>query len=186
MTVWSGWQAQLLSAASLPGSSENSAFLSDWHSSANSNCTNNPVDISRTATGATNCHPLTGARTAKNYTSHGQAASAFDQELHSGNFPHLLAALNSGTPYHVPSAHDVIADLIVWGSETFAYQLSQNYGPPSGGGGGGGGFKNAQALKGWHSLQLSVNRDMRPTLADSNRKIRRALQSLSRAHRVKG
>lgn len=185
MSSWAGWQSQLLSAANLPGTSSNSAFLSDWNNSANSNCQNNPVDISRSATGATDCRPLTTSRTAKNYTSHAQAASTFAQQLQSGNFPHLFAALNSGTPYSVPSPHDVIADLILWGSASFAYMLSQNYGPPSGGGDGSVNIHAPQVLRGWKDVRHSAQTVMPEALRSSDKAIRRALQQLARARKVR-
>lgn len=186
MATWAGWQAQLLKAASVPDSPGNEAFLGDWHDSANSNCKNNPVDISRAATGATNCHKLTATRTAKNYASHAQAATAFNRELRSGNFPHLLAALKSGDPYNASDPHNVIADLIVWGSVAFAFMLQQNYGPPSGGGGGGGGgSKSVRAHSGWADLRHSINHNMPRALNKSNRNVRAALRSLSHGRKVR-
>lgn len=183
MGAWSGWQDDLRKAAGLPDTPDNSTFLADWHASADSNCGNNPVDISYKSRGSSNCKRLTSARTAQKYPSHSAAAQAFGSELHSGTFPHLLAALHSGNPYDVPSPHDVIADLIKWGSETFAFELQQNYGPPHGGGGGG---VNAPHLhKGWNDFRHTVNKRLPATVHSIAKYNRAALQNLSHARRVR-
>jgi len=185
VATWQGWQTDLLKAAGLPTSADNRTFLTDWGAAEKTNCTNNPVVISFKARGSTNCKPLTNTRTAQNYQNHGQAGSAFSNQLHSGNFPHLLGALRDGTPFSVPSPHDVIADLIVWGAVNYAFQLEQNYGPgqpppPSGGGG----VHDSHALNGWNDLRHVVNHDMRPALLYSQRTTAAALRRLGHARKV--
>lgn len=183
MATWSGWIQQFLAAANLPDTGGNNTFLGDWNSSADSNCRNNPLDLSHKTGASTNCKALTGSRTAQNYTSHTQAATSFDAQLHSGNFPHLLGALASGSPYGVSDQQGVMADLVRWGSEKFAYELTQNFGPPHGGPGGG--IVDADALKGWQDIRHSVNRNMPAALRHSDRQMVRALHALGRARKVK-
>jgi hypothetical protein len=185
VATWSGWQDQLLKAAGLPTSSDNETFLSDWNKSADSNCQNNPVDISHATSGSTNCKKLTTTRTAQNYAGHAGAASAFRAEIQSGNYPHLRAALASGKPYNVSDSHDVIGDLIVWGSEKFAFELTNNYGQPQPQPPTGGQIRAPHALGGWGDMQRSVNRNLPATLKQSNRYTVRALQSLARARKVR-
>jgi len=186
MAAWSGWITDLLAAAKLPYTQGNQTWMGDWHNSADSNCKNNPVDISRGATGATNCHKLTGTRTAKNYRSHGSAQTAFNGQLRSGNFPHLLAALKSGDPYGVAKPADVITDLEKWGSLTFAFELTQNYGPPHGQPPPpSGNIKAPQVHTGWRDLQHSFNSHMRQELDQAHRTTNAALRTLQKARKVR-
>lgn len=158
MGVWTGFQQELLSAANLPTAEATQQFLYDWSQHTASDCRNNPVDVSRAATNATNCHKLTSARTAKNYPSHGSVAGAFSRQIHSGAFPALLAALRTADPYQSPHPPAVVADLRKWGSPKFAtyYANNSQAGSGAGGGGGGGSISTPKGHKGFNDFQKAL------------------------------
>lgn len=187
MATWVGWQAQFLEAAGLPTDEAVQNLLFDWSQHAASSCRNNPIDVSRAASGASNCHRLTASRTAKNYTSHGQAASAFAHEINSGNFPHLLAQLGFADPYEAPSVSAVTAELRKWGSPAFAsfFQAHAHSGSGSGGGGGGGGPGEPHVHKGWADLARSLNSRAPRALSRSSHLVRQALRASSHGGRVR-
>jgi hypothetical protein len=100
VSTWAGWEADLLTHAGIPNTANNRRFLDDWHSHAETNCKNNPIDLSVRSAGATNCHtlPAVTAR-AQNYSTTGNAVHAFDVQIHQNAYQHLLAALLTGNPY---------------------------------------------------------------------------------------
>lgn len=187
MAVWSGWQFELLRAAGLPANESSGNFLFDWSQHSASDCRNNPIDVSRAATGATNCHKLTSARTAKNYTSHSSAAGAFSRQIHSGAFPALLAALRTADPYQAPSPAAVVRDLRTWGSPAFAnyYSSHSNVSSGGGGGGGGGGAGQPHVHKGWAHLRKSLNHNAPKQLAKAQKLTRQALRATSHGGKVR-
>lgn len=186
MTSWSGWEAAFLAAASLPDTANNRKFLGDWQTHSNTDCTNNPIDLSRTMPGSTNCGSLPGGtRHAQHYTTHAQAAKAFDEELRSGNFPHLLAALLSGNPYTVSVPNDVAIDISRWGSGIFEVIYHGETGAPEGGGGGPVILKAPQALAGWHDLRKTFNNKLPTVLGEVEKMNRRSLQVLASIRRVR-
>lgn len=188
MAVWNGWQIELLKAANLPADETHGNFLFDWHSHASSNCGNNPIDISRGMPGATNCKRLTPNRTAKNYTSRAQAALAFSREIHSGNYPNLLAALGFADPYQSPKPAAVVADIEKWGSRSFAsyYATHSSTGDGSGGGSGAGSVELPKGHRGYHDFQKSLAHYL-PTKARRSKIIRqRVLRKLGAPRKVIG
>ena len=186
MAVWTGWQADLLGRAGLPTAEITQEFLYDWHTHSASDCRNNPIDISHGASGATNCHKLTPTRTAKNYASHSTASGAFSAEIHSGNFPALLRALNSAIPYQQPSISAVVSDLRKWGSPGFATFYKNHANTGSGGGqGGGGSAAQPHVHKGWHDIRRSVNSRMPRALEKVEHLTRQALRATSHGAKVR-
>lgn len=186
MGAWAGFQVEFEAAAGLPEGEVNQEFLYDWSQHAASDCRNNPIDVSHSAAGATNCKKLTSTRTAKNYTSHASAAHAFSQQIHSGNFPALLHALNSAIPYQQPSPKAVASDLRKWGSPAFATYYLAHAGTGSGGGqGGGGGAGQPHVHKGWHDIRRSVNTRMPKALAHVQHLTRQALRATSHGGKVR-
>lgn len=164
MTTWGGWQTEFLTAAQVPNTTNNRRFLDDWASHAETNCRNNPVDLSAKVSGSTNCHslPAITAR-AQNYTTHGNAAHAFYVQTHAGSSKALLAALASGNPYTVDDTGAVATDLSAWGSQGFAQRyFAETAGQR--GGGGGGGPTAPHSTKAWGQLQNQVNRQLPTTL----------------------
>jgi hypothetical protein len=182
MSVWAGWQHQLLNAAGVPTGGDNDAFMTDWHQHATTNCTNNPVDISRNISGASACKLTSNPnRRARNYASHDQAAGQFNAQLRSGSFPHLLAALESGSPYNPTGSDKVGADLIAWGSAKFAAA----YGAEINAQIGGGVLRGPHALGGWKALRKSINKGMPEALGYSQHVTTRTLRSLAKARKVR-
>ena len=183
MTTWAGWEADFLSAVSLPNTGNNRAFLSSWASNAtHPNLKDNPVDLHLKEPGSTNgpAGPGTGQHF-QNYPSHVWARTAWDGQLTSGKYPHLHGALESGDPYGVSDFLDVEGDLNVWGSGPFGsvYVNDARTGPP-------GSIPFAAMHKGWADLQHSVNRNMPAALRHSRRVRQAALTELRRARKVRG
>lgn len=183
MGVWSGWQAQLCGVATVPNNADNRGFLTDWHNRAATNCRNNPVDIHLRISGSRDCRKLFNPNTySQNYANPDQAAGQFRAQLHSGNYPDLLDALQSGDPYGVADAKAVKVsnDLVRWGSGEFAHFYgTQTFGAS-------GGDLNAPGLhKGWHDLRRTTNKHAPDSLHKANKSIHRALRELSKARRVR-
>ena len=169
----------LLDAAGLDHGQTNTTFLTKWHANASSDCRNNPVDISRTAGGSSKCQQLTATRAAQTFSSPADAADAFAGQIHSGNFPHLLALLKSAEPPTTNTYADVSADLRKWGSASYAGYIAQHYGPlPVG-------IGAPQAHRGWSALQDSLNRKMRPSLQQASKSTDAALRHLAKARKVR-
>lgn len=182
MSVWSGWQADLLAAAKFPNSTANRDFLTAWHQHATSNCTRNPVDISKQAGKWTACKHLDQGRTANNYGDQTSAEHAFAGQIYGGEF----GALNSGffnNSLSVSTASSVvIAEVALWGSGDFAAFLTQQ---SSNAGGGGSGVKAPGIHKGWTELRKSVNTNLPDSFRHSDKLARAALRSLSHARKVR-
>jgi hypothetical protein len=186
MAVWSGFETELLQAANVSTATMTVQFMDDWNYAASSDCENNPVDISHVLGTRRNCHKLTASRTAQNYTTHTHAATAFSDQLHSGNFPHLLAALKTSNPYNYSDPAGVVADLKTWGSPKQAAYYQKFATGGSGGGGPGGGSGSApHAHTGWADLQRSVNQKLPAAMNRADKDARDALRSLAKAHKVR-
>src|SRR5690242_5558457 len=96
MPTWRGWRQEFLTAAQIAVNAQRLAFLADWAAHAHTNCANNPIDLSwPLGRQSSDCADLGRSTMAQRYTTHPNAAQAFNQELHSGQYPHLLAALRS-------------------------------------------------------------------------------------------
>lgn len=164
MATWSGWIQQFLSAANFPNTDGNRTWLSEWAQNANTNCRNNPIDLSRKQGGSSACSKLTDSRTAQNYTSHAQAAAAFINQINSGNFPNLLAGMKAGDPFARATLPAVLGDLLTWGSSQWEKHLENEFGVTPGGGGigGGGNFTPTatNVYKSWGDIQTSINRNL--------------------------
>jgi hypothetical protein len=182
VATWTGWEAEFLTAAQVPNTAENRLFLDEWAAHAETNCRNNPIDLSAQTAGASNCHalPAVTAR-AQNYTTHGNAAHAFFVETHRASSTALINALESGDPFTVNNTGSVAANLTAWGSQTFAqFYFNQTAGQRGGGVG-----NTTDALKGWKHMRKSFNHHMPDALNYSERQGVRALHSLARARKVK-
>lgn len=182
MATWSGWQTEFLTAAQVQNTADNRRFLSEWASNANTNCKNNPVDLTASVAKSTNCHSLPSITAkAQNYTSHGNAAHAFYVQTHRSGQTALLAALKSGNPYTVDNTGNVAQDLSSWGSQTFAQIY---FAETAGQRGGGGGTDNyaPHTTKAWGDLRHQVNQTMPTTLRRVGR-LQTATSTALRRHR---
>ena len=46
MPTWSGWVQDFLTAAGFPNTADNRKFLAEWAAHSNTDCGNNPIDLS--------------------------------------------------------------------------------------------------------------------------------------------
>jgi hypothetical protein len=177
--TWNGWQNSLIVDAQIPITDANKNLLGMMNSFAPQTCLNNPVGISHTAQGTTNCTKVTVTRYAQNYTSHSQAVSAFTAQLKSGNYPNLLDAFNSGDPFGVSNPDKVAADLVNWETGVGdAYlsavgESSAAVGTPAG------------VHKGWADVRRTINHNAPASLDKSDKAIAAALRHLNHARKVK-
>ena len=182
MSTWPGWQADLLSHSGIPNTTNNRRFLSDWHSHAETNCANNPIDLSVTDFDGKDCADLPGLiAKAQRYPTTAAGSHAFDTQIHQAAYAALLSVMMTGNPYTATGSGLASEALSAWGSETFAQRyFAETANAP----GRGGGIVDGDALRGWTDLQRSINKRMPAALAASQATTRRALRSLGRTHRV--
>jgi hypothetical protein len=186
MATWSGWQNEFLNRANIIVTPPNRDLLDSWAKNAHTDCTNNPIDLSHQLAGATNCGTLPGIFAhAKHYTSHAQAATAFNDEIHAAFARALLDAMNTGNPYQVSNASDVGSVFVSWGSDKMlnVYLNAAAAGgpgaPPPGGSG------STDIHHGWNSVRRSLNKNWPHSLNTSERNVHAALRSLSHSRKVK-
>lgn len=179
---WNQWTDQFCAAAQVPHNSQNISFLEGWNDFANTSCRNNPIDLSRSEPGSTNCHKLPGGKTAKNYTSHARAANAFRDQLNSGSYQFLYSYLLGKLDNTKPNIAHAVDDLIEWGSTKYAQVVADAAGVPYPGTGGG---STVHFHKGWDDLRRSVNRRYPRALTDSKKFTDAALRKLAHASRVR-
>ena len=181
--MWTGWQADLLTHSGIPNTGHNRSFLSDWHSRAETNCHDNPVDLSVPAGTSTNCAGLPGVVAhAQAYPTTGDAVHAWDVQIHQGAYADLLSVMLSGNPYTAVGTGLASEAITAWGSERFAQRyFTETANAP----GRGGGIVDGDALKGWSDLQRSFNKRMPTALTASQATTARALRVLGRARKVK-
>ena len=182
MATWSGWDTDFLAAASLPNTAANRRFMDDWANNATApGCANNPIDLTHKETGSKNCHATgqTGV-SIQRYTNHTWARTAFNTEIHSGKYAHLLAALKSGNPYTVKDAGAVASDLGSWTSVKFG----NTYLAETQTGGTSASFA-PHATRGWADLQRSINRGGPTALRKISGFSRATSTTLARRRRVK-
>lgn len=182
MSVWTGWQADLLNAAGFPNSAANRTFLSAWHQHATSNCTRNPVDISKQTGSWTACKHLDAGRTANNYGNQKSAEDAFKGQVFGSEY----LSLNEGFFNSSLDASDadpgVIAEIRVWGSAAFADFLQKQ---AAGAGGGGAGVNAPGIHKGWSELRKSISPGLTGAVREASKMSTASLRSLSRARKVR-
>lgn len=189
MSTWNGWATDFLAAASLPNTTDNRRFMSDWGNFANHpGLTNNPVDLHQDEPGATNgpAGPGVGQHfqnyhDAQNIDAHTWARTAFNTQIHVYTYRHLLGAIRSGNPYKYSDWQKAITELALWGSTNYAdvYLNNVQAGGPQN-------VSAPQALKGWRDLQHTVSVDMPKALKRSQTARTRALRRLSGKHKVGG
>lgn len=116
--TFSGWEQAILRGIGAPVNTATIAFLDAWHSFEQSGATNNPLNTTQTASGASNFN----SAGVKNYPNASIGASATTRTLLNGRYPNVLAALRSGNPFSYFIAHGsaVSSQLNTWGSGNFA------------------------------------------------------------------
>ena len=186
MSVWGGWEADLLTHSGIPNTANNRRFLDDWHSHAETNCRRNPVDLSVKSAGASNCHSLPGVTArAQNYSTTGNAVHAWDTQIHQSGYKALLAAMMTGDPYTASNTGQASQDLTAWGSQTFAHTYFNETGGAPGRGGGGGTVRAPHALNAWADLRTTMNRGLPSMLRTVSKLNRQTSRQIARKRRVK-
>lgn len=186
MATWTGWQIQFFNAANILNTPPNQRFLSAWASHATSpSCKNNPIDLSHARSGSSNCAKNTGINPwTQRYTSHGNAAAAFDAEIHAAWAHAILSALNSGNPFQVKNYSDVGSALVSWGSvKMFNWYMGQMQ-SGSGSGSGSGGVA-PQTHRAWSDLQRSIDKRLPAALRSAEKASLAALRASGRARKVR-
>ena len=178
MPTWTGWQNQFLGAIGAPKSADNRGFLNLWAVHANTNCQNNPIDLSHADGGSTDCETLPGAKIAQAYPNHAAAVDAFKRQV--GGYENLALGLAQDKIADATASGGVISDLRQWGSTNYATWLEQQATAAGLGPGSATGFH-----KGWHDLRRSVNSHFPAALKDANKSNAAALRSLRRARKVR-
>lgn len=182
MSVWNGWQSDLLKTAGFPNSAANQQFLTAWHQHATSNCKLNPVDISKQVSGYSVCHHLDPGRTANNYPSQAAAEAAFKGQVFGSEYITLNAGFFNNDLDVTNASASLVAEIQTWGSADFAAYLQNQTTAASGGSAG---VKSPGIHKGWSELRKSVSGSLIGAVSDSGKLTRTALRSLERARRVK-
>jgi hypothetical protein len=191
MPTWSGWDSAFLTTANLPDNGTTRAFLDEWAQNANTNCDNNPIDLSHglpapVASHATDCKKLPGGRVAKKYASHLDAAHAFDLQIHSAAFSTLLAAFQSGDPYPLGKFPGLPDELAGWGSYAFAVKIAKDFQLPTPAVGGVTSTTTTPGVhKGWSDVRTSMNTKWPNALRASDKAAAAALRALHKASKVK-
>lgn len=189
MSTWKGWEAQLVKTLGVGDTLQVGDLFTTWSKQVSQKCDNNPLAASRHATGSSNCRTLGNGKHAQNYKDHASAIDATTAQLRDGDYPHLWAAIKSGSPYEASSPQAVADDLTKWGAAAAgaAYQIEVAQGSYGGGGGGGGGSppKAAHLHKGWADIRRSVNNKMPAALRNSQRSLHAGLRTVARARKVR-
>ena len=186
MATWTGWEVQFFNAARILNTPPNQRFLTAWAAHATSpTCGNNPIDLSVSTGGSSNCANGTGIHPhTMRYPTHSQAASAFDIEIHQSWAHAILQALDSGNPFQVKNYSDVGSALVSWGSVHFFDWYMAQMQAGSGGGSGGGGIA-PQTHRAWSDLQRSVDKRLPAALHAAEKASLAALRATSRARKVR-
>lgn len=181
MPTWTGWQTQFLRAAGVIVTPPNLHLLNAWANHAATNCARNPIDLSATRPGSSDCAALRNLTPkAQRYTSHASAAAAFHDELHDGFARPLLAAMNTGNPYDVDNSQEVANVFLAWGSDAMhdAYLKGIPAQTDSG-------STSAPGVhKGWSDIRHSINKKAPASLTASHKQIAAALRLTAKARRL--
>lgn len=188
MSTWVGWQAELISELGVHGTTQVRHLLNEWASEIPTACHANPLAASRHIRGSSDCLTLRNGKAAQSYPTHARGITATAEQLKSGSYPHLWAAIKSGAPYNFADYHQVANDLTKWGAAAAgaAYLITVQSGQFAGGAGGGKAQPPAAARLhgGYADLQRSVNRHFPRALHNSHRSIDAGLRSVHRARKV--
>lgn len=102
-----------------PETQENIKFLDEWHAYEGGAAAYNPLNTTLRMPGATNYN----SAGVQQYVSAAQGAEATVLTLENGYYPHVLAALKSGSPYTYQDRAGLVANIKTWGTTSFANAL---------------------------------------------------------------
>ncbi len=176
MSVWSGWEGDLLTALGFKHTQNDIDFLDLWHNLGTDAGKNNPIDATEAWAGSTVIDDF-GIR---DYPTHAAGTGATAKQLHKSEYAAILAALKSGNPYGVSDYAKVAAELKTWGSVTFADAYTSEAQPQVGQG-----LPAPQTHKGWKSLRHSVNTNLPHSLGHSDKMVHKARNELAQARKVR-
>lgn len=186
MPTWSGWIIQFLNAAHTLNTPPNQTFMSEWASHDHPSCKNSPITLSTKVTGSSNCGAtVTPMGHTQQYSTHQQAAHAFNLQIHVPVVNDILKALDTGNPFQISNRDPVVTALHTWGSPGFAQWYKNATGQGGTGGGGGVSGRAPDIMTAWRQLQHSINKDLPHAVKQSRRMTQEALRELHRSHKVR-
>ena len=180
----------MLGRLGYPDTASNVQFLATWQHYEGGSATDNPLNTTQPAAGATNYNSVG----VKNYTSQTQGAQATVTTLRNGHYPAILAALKTGDPYTYIDPNGVAADIRTWGTGNFAASYLLSAGSFTGQGGtpppaittDTSQYRPAVSFNGYADLRNSVSRHIPTQLRRAQRNGEIALQLLAKKTRVAG
>lgn len=159
MTVWAGWDTQLLSQLDAQNTGANRSFVGEWAKADGTACARNPLAATVPLADSTNCKQVTGAVYVQAYSTHAHAVAATTKQLEEPPFAPILAALKTGNPFTYANWQEVVGALGTWGAHAYAVQYGNEAQAVQGRAGGGGTISSdaSRSLAGYKhfSQQLS-------------------------------
>jgi|SRR6185437_5972370 len=111
MSIWQGWEQELLAAIGAPSTPQNISFLDAWANAEGGSASYNPMNTTQPASGAMDYN----SAGVKEYTSAQQGIVATAQTLENGYYPTILSGLKSGNPL-TNAGSELNAELNKWGT----------------------------------------------------------------------
>ncbi len=119
MATWNGWEKSILGWIEYPQSQDNVDFLDQWQRYEGGTAAYNPLNTTWKMPGSTDYN----SAGVQNYVSAAQGAEATARTLKDGYYPHVLAALQSGSPCEYTDRAGLVNDITTWGTTGFADRL---------------------------------------------------------------
>ncbi|HET6276275.1 MAG TPA: hypothetical protein VFE16_10140 [Candidatus Cybelea sp.] len=119
MGTWNGWDASVLSGLGFAATPENIDFLDQWQKYEGGTAAYNPLNTTWQMPGSTEYN----SAGVQSYLSADQGRDATIRTLNDGYYPHVLAALKSGSPCTYADRSGLAADITTWGTTGFANRL---------------------------------------------------------------
>jgi|HubBroStandDraft_4_1064222.scaffolds.fasta_scaffold00006_160 hypothetical protein len=119
MAAWNGWETSVLGQLGYPETTANIEFLDAWQKYEGGTAAYNPLNTTWKMPGSTNYN----SAGVQNYLSASQGTQATVRTLNDGYYPHVLAALKSGSPCEYANRSGLVADISTWGTTGFANRL---------------------------------------------------------------
>lgn len=111
MSVWQGWESQVLAAIGAPVTAANVAFLDAWQNAEGGSAAYNPLNTTQRMSGST---PYNSAGV-QEYGSTAQGANATAQTLQNGRYGAIVDGLRSGNPLGGDTS-TIAQELGTWGT----------------------------------------------------------------------
>jgi hypothetical protein len=177
VSVWPGWERDVLTALKAPINADTTKFMDEWHAFEGGSALNNPLNTTQPELGATNYNSVG----VKNYPSSAVGTKATVTTLENGRYPDIIGALRSGVPFTYGNKGAVSSQIQTWGSFNFAnWYMQQGIAAqpgvpaetaPSG-------TMGTQSMTAWHVLSLTLGREVPQSLQHSQKARAAALHKL--------